>query len=1031
MSARTRDGAGRERGGASGGGRARRAPLEVRGGEALEREADRAADAVLAGSALPARGLSLSRIRGAAVQREEAGRKREEEKYLEAGKRAAEAFLETEAGRKVKELVERDPLVQAGERLVSSVAGKVVVGAAATAAVAALAARHAPLPFGIPEIPLDRLQPGLKAKVTWEGPVDRPTKAMITFTFTPPGETRKPARTRSEELREETARMQAELARFRAGLRHAPGSAEARRQEAEDEAAWRVAAGRSGGSPGLATRAVPGLDLRPASEVAPAEDLERRKEEGGEAVQRKAAPDEDGAAAAPAGLDDVLGSAGEPLDAATLGLMEARLGHDFRRVRIHADGRAARSARDAGAHAYTIGDDVVFAAGRYSPHTPQGRHLLAHELAHVVQQRGAPAAARHVQRRTAGESLAIWLGLAEGDFGDAELLAYVKSIAASGAPEDAYDSDNKARAVVRRWKSGARAFALDANVKVLLVKEMQSGFTGDDDEQAILDLLDGSDDADLRAMFAPGKLSVEDLNDDFHGEEWDRLRAFYEARFEGGMEALLRGRVEPKARKARPPARAAAGAERPGPAAAEPGAKPRRTFVFLMGEDRRGDRNRFFEGAENYYRARIPGATFVRNRRTLVGVLETIGALEEPAGEIYLVTHAAEDGSLQFGLRTAGPRERVSVQDLREALHPAAGPSLLPKVGKGVDARTRIHVKVCDLGRTPEIVELVDEAFGGLGRVTAPTHEQLYDWDRTLAARARRAARPEVEAAHPTPPEIARGLEGKARAAAVAERRRLLAERGREVQREVEERVERAATYEAFTGPMFQRPGVQRYTAGELRPEIARLYGHLSQRQQLALARRLVAPDPRGEEVARKDGLVGQRGQRVYSHVRWTQEFLEPRTVAEANAHLSRGYPEHFRPRSVTVEREDSAAGTRHTVRVDGTIREPRSPPVDESVRIPLKDKDRRWIVVPPDAELVRRGRAALSNPHRYAWRVDERHARTGWTTRRVLAERVVAYLHHGSLDVSPTEHFTRPLEDPRFFATSTFTPPPPAGKQP
>jgi hypothetical protein len=72
--------------------------------------------------------------------------------------------------------------------------------------------------------------------------------------------------------------------------------------------------------------------------------------------------------------------------------MEPRFGHDFSDVRVHADTGAAASARAVNALAYTVGRDVVFAAGQYTPSTDSGRKLLAHELAHVVQQRagGAP-----------------------------------------------------------------------------------------------------------------------------------------------------------------------------------------------------------------------------------------------------------------------------------------------------------------------------------------------------------------------------------------------------------------------------------------------------------------------------------------------------------------------------------------------------------------------------------------------------------------------------------------------------------------
>jgi hypothetical protein len=72
--------------------------------------------------------------------------------------------------------------------------------------------------------------------------------------------------------------------------------------------------------------------------------------------------------------------------------MESRFGHDFSQVRVHADAPAASSARAARAHAYTVGNDVVFAAGRYAPHTSAGIGLLAHELTHVVQQ--SPSASR-------------------------------------------------------------------------------------------------------------------------------------------------------------------------------------------------------------------------------------------------------------------------------------------------------------------------------------------------------------------------------------------------------------------------------------------------------------------------------------------------------------------------------------------------------------------------------------------------------------------------------------------------------------
>lgn len=99
------------------------------------------------------------------------------------------------------------------------------------------------------------------------------------------------------------------------------------------------------------------------------------------------------AVAAPAIVRDVLRTPGQPLDDVTLVPLGSRFGHDFSRVRIHADGRAAESARAVHALAYTVGHHVAFASGQFAPTTTRGRRLIAHELAHVVEQSGAVAGA--------------------------------------------------------------------------------------------------------------------------------------------------------------------------------------------------------------------------------------------------------------------------------------------------------------------------------------------------------------------------------------------------------------------------------------------------------------------------------------------------------------------------------------------------------------------------------------------------------------------------------------------------------------
>ena len=77
---------------------------------------------------------------------------------------------------------------------------------------------------------------------------------------------------------------------------------------------------------------------------------------------------------------------GENMEPETRSFMQRRFGADFSSVRIHTDARAARISREMGAQAFTVGHDVYFAVGHYEPHSDRGRHLLAHELAHTIQQ---------------------------------------------------------------------------------------------------------------------------------------------------------------------------------------------------------------------------------------------------------------------------------------------------------------------------------------------------------------------------------------------------------------------------------------------------------------------------------------------------------------------------------------------------------------------------------------------------------------------------------------------------------------------
>jgi hypothetical protein len=119
--------------------------------------------------------------------------------------------------------------------------------------------------------------------------------------------------------------------------------------------------------------------------------LQLQQQAGNQAVQGALRPKAAGSDSAektssPSKVDEVLGSPGQPLDAATRAFMEQRFEHDFSNVRVHTDADAALAARQINAQAYTAGSHVVFADNQFSPVTSEGQRLLAHELAHVVQQ---------------------------------------------------------------------------------------------------------------------------------------------------------------------------------------------------------------------------------------------------------------------------------------------------------------------------------------------------------------------------------------------------------------------------------------------------------------------------------------------------------------------------------------------------------------------------------------------------------------------------------------------------------------------
>jgi hypothetical protein len=99
----------------------------------------------------------------------------------------------------------------------------------------------------------------------------------------------------------------------------------------------------------------------------------------------------------PSSVREVLRAPGNELEPQVRDFMEAGFGADLGHVRVHTDARAAASARALGARAYTVGRDIVFADGEFAPGSSKGMHLIAHELAHTIQQ---GSASQGLQRQT-------------------------------------------------------------------------------------------------------------------------------------------------------------------------------------------------------------------------------------------------------------------------------------------------------------------------------------------------------------------------------------------------------------------------------------------------------------------------------------------------------------------------------------------------------------------------------------------------------------------------------------------------------
>jgi hypothetical protein len=157
-------------------------------------------------------------------------------------------------------------------------------------------------------------------------------------------------------------------------------------------------------------------------------------------------------------VQSVLSEPGRPLDGVTRESFEQRFAADFSEVRIHDDARAAESARSVHALAYTVGQDIVFDRDLYAPHHAEGRKLLAHELAHTIQQHGLQRSATSAVMPSAEEEQRL----------DAEAdEAAARAVAGSRVPRIKRGTPSpRLSRTPRRWAGTPRRRFDDINISV-------------------------------------------------------------------------------------------------------------------------------------------------------------------------------------------------------------------------------------------------------------------------------------------------------------------------------------------------------------------------------------------------------------------------------------------------------------------------------------------------------------------------------------------------------------------------------------
>lgn len=194
-----------------------------------------------------------------------------------------------------------------------------------------------------------------------------------------------------------------------------------------------------------------------------------------------------------------LSSLGKLLDPATLSLMETHFGCDFKQVRVHTDTQAASSAEALKVRAYTTNQNIVFGAGQYQPATDAGQRLIAHELAHTIQQSQGNAAnefseARYRQAEAEADRVARRLDSNGGVYSPTLFIPSPTTISV-GMPSGLIQAEEEGRS----WYERTGAWLLGA-VGGEFIDEQDFGQIGVDFVLSVIPIVDQA--ADARDLIA-------------------------------------------------------------------------------------------------------------------------------------------------------------------------------------------------------------------------------------------------------------------------------------------------------------------------------------------------------------------------------------------------------------------------------------------------------------------------------------------------------------------------------------------------